>query len=159
MKFIIVSDTHGSTEYLRRVLAMHKDGDGVIFLGDGLSDLESVCEGCGMPLYAVRGNCDIGGYFLCEKVERIGELSLFGKKILYTHGDVCGVKSGDGELISLAHKHGADIVLHGHTHLPRSTYEDGLYIFNPGALSGYKPSFGIMTVDGENVLFSHGTFL
>ena len=39
-KLIVVSDSHGNRDGLRAVLNAHRDADALIFLGDGLNDLE-----------------------------------------------------------------------------------------------------------------------
>ena len=39
-KLLILSDSHGSPEAVRRILTAESDADAVIFLGDGLHDLE-----------------------------------------------------------------------------------------------------------------------
>ena len=41
---------------------------------------------------------------------------------------------------------GADILLFGHTHMPLTLYEDGLYIMNPGSCHGYYASYGIIDI-------------
>lgn len=160
MKFLIVSDTHGAEYKLIRLLTKHKDIEAVFFLGDGISDAEFVSEKNNtVAWFAVRGNCDTVPFFRGAPIEKVGSVTLCGKKIVYTHGDLYGAKCGDGGLISLAKNSGCDIVLYGHTHTPRLSYIDGLYLFNPGALGSYASSYGLLTLDGENVLFSHGTII
>ncbi|RIB35256.1 MAG: hypothetical protein BXU00_01845, partial [Candidatus Nanoclepta minutus] len=39
---------------------------------------------------------------------------------------------------SIARRVNANVVIHGHTHLPRFLYEDGIYIINPGSATGVK---------------------
>ena len=39
-KLLILSDSHGSADAVRRILTAEKDADAVLFLGDGLHDLE-----------------------------------------------------------------------------------------------------------------------
>ena len=41
-RILIMSDTHGMASAYRRVLAREKELDALIFLGDGLRDLEVV---------------------------------------------------------------------------------------------------------------------
>ena len=51
--------------------------------------------------------------------------------------------------------------LFGHTHQKFEKYipteEGGYYLFNPGALGGYKPSFGVMNISDAGILLSHGS--
>jgi len=157
MKILIISDIHGNAYALRNVLRSHRRIDCVILLGDGLDVAEEVLPSFSdVKVFAVRGNCDMRPLFLGEPLKKLDFLTLEGKKIVFTHGDLYGVKYGDGGLFRLAEEHQADIVLYGHTHEPRESYVDGVYYFNPGALSGYNQSYGLLTIDGNNLLFSHG---
>ncbi len=159
MKIVILSDSHGYPARIRRVMEMHRDADLVCFLGDGLSDLAGVETRYGIPVYAVRGNCDGFGLYDATPETRIVERA--GHRLLLTHGHRFGAKGGTGGLIAAARAEGCDIVLFGHTHLPLESYvpEYGMYLFNPGSLGHPRegvPSFGLLMLDGKNVLFSHG---
>ncbi len=163
MELLIVSDSHGHAERLTEALQRQiKRPDAICFLGDGLRDTE-VWESVGIPVYTVRGNCDWSGFYRDEPTERF--LYLEGHKLMLTHGHVYDVKSGYGRLEAYARENGADIVLFGHTHvpvelsLPPKNEERRLYLFNPGSIAcddgdGYP--FGTLTLQGKNVLFSHG---
>lgn len=133
--------------------------DSIFFLGDGLRDADSLRTGRS-HLFSVRGNCD----FVWDPATPTEQLLPFGEhKILMTHGHLLGVKGGLGTLIAHAAALGADVVLFGHTHLPiaRSLTADEtplgrpMYLFNPGSI-GYDGCFGTVTLQGENVLLSHG---
>lgn len=163
--FLILSDVHGDSARLRQVLALHKDALGVIFLGDGLAEVTEATRAAGLPLFAVRGNCDMltATEEPCEleRVIRIGSHS-----VLLLHGHTAGVKGGgDGGLVARAHASGADVVLYGHTHTRDERYlragEGGpLLIFNPGSLGhpmGSGPSFGTLTAgDSGELLLGFG---
>ena len=60
------------------------------------------------------------------------ETDAFGS--IQINPNVLSVKSGTARLESLAHENGCAIALYGHTHVPVQTYEDGLYLCNPGSL-------------------------
>lgn len=164
MKCIVISDSHKSYENIARAVRKNPDADVVFFLGDGIYAVEEYAERFNsMAWIYVLGNCDrptaINGQFV-KKVERI---NLCGRKIVLTHGDLYGAKYGDGGLISLAEEEGADIVLYGHTHVPKEEYisEREIWLFNPGSLergaSDGKATFGLLTLsDSGDVLFSHG---
>ena len=74
----------------------------------------------------------------------------------------CGGSSGLGLQFAKAMANaGADIALFGHTHLVHEEYdpESGIYLFNPGSIGEPregKTSYGILSLAGENVLFSTG---
>lgn len=132
--------------------------DAVFFLGDGISDAEQLAAsslGDGKAWFVVRGNCDHNRPFLGEGVGKVGTVNLGGKRIVFTHGDLYGVKYHTGGLYDLARDTGADVLLFGHTHERYESYKDGLYLFNPGSLSGYRASCGIMTVEDGGILFAY----
>ena len=162
MKCLILSDSHGSPDRVRAVLSMHRDAEVLFFLGDGLSDLDEIQLPPTMAFFAVRGNCDFRTLLPDgTRAEKLGQITLCGRRILYTHGDLYGVKYHDLGLCRLLEEKEGDIVLFGHTHLPVERYihteRGGAYLFNPGALSGSLGSFGILTLTDAGVLFSHGT--
>lgn len=162
MKCLVLSDSHGRVDYIERVLRMHPDAEVVFFLGDGLSDADARASSDKSKMWlAVRGNCDFRGMFKESMANKTDEIILMGKKIVLTHGDLYGVKASDSGLYALRESRGADIILYGHTHIPRSEYVSGdnpFYLFNPGSLGEYPHSFGILTLSENAVLFSHGRF-
>lgn len=162
MKCLIFSDSHGSPERIAAVLRKHPTAEVVFFLGDGLSDLHAVRFPETTAVLGVRGNCDFSATLPSgESAPRTASITLMGHRIVYTHGDLYGVKYHDEGLLRLADECGAEIVLFGHTHTKKERYvpseKGGVYLFNPGALSSYDASYGILMLDGKNVLFSHGT--
>ncbi len=165
MKCLIFSDTHGSDYFVRRALAMHPDASVIFFLGDGLYDVDSHAMADRRRTWlAVKGNGDYSAYLCGSPVDAVEQITLLDYKIVITHGHLYGVKGGDDGLLRLADERGADIVLFGHTHLPRESYisdrEHPVYLFNPGAASGYSASYGILTLSSKNPpLFSHGYFV
>ena len=157
MKCLIFSDSHGAVYKMERALNKHPDAEVVFFLGDGLSDADSLAAFDNRKMWiVVRGNCDFRAFFLGREVSKTEEIILEGKRILATHGDIYDVKWGLEKLKSLARSRKADIVLFGHTHLPHEEYVGGdmpFYLFNPGSLSR---SYGILSLSENTVLFSHG---
>lgn len=169
MTVLILSDTHRSRDRLKKVLELHRDADAIIHLGDGYGDFSELDVG-DVPLYRVRGNCDeecdIFGALPDECVAEIG-----GVRIMMIHGHRHGVKFGPAKAASDAVARGADILLYGHTHIPRQVYlaagervgvhelKKPLWIFNPGSLGSPRegrPSFGVLTVRDGQILLSHG---
>lgn len=166
MKIIVISDTHGRSDRVAEVLSRHSRYDALLFLGDGLRDLDTQSLG---GLSAVRGNCDVfalGDGFPTERT-----LVLDGIKIFMTHGHAYSVKSGTERLAAHAASVGADIAMYGHTHVAREQYypadselcgvktEKPLYVFNPGSLGeprGSEPSFGVIEIRHGQPLLSHG---
>ncbi len=152
---------------MKKALALHPDAEVVFFLGDGLSDIEPLIAAneniCWLP---VRGNCDYTSVVASREIGKTERISLCGKRIVYTHGDLYGVKYGLGGVLKLADDSAADIVLFGHTHIPVETYQNtekgrGVYLFNPGSIGmSYRsePTYGVIMLTESGALFSHGSF-
>ena len=166
MNFLIVSDTHGADHLLRGLLDANREASGVLFLGDGLNEVEELAHLGGYPpIYAVRGNCDTEFSPFLRKREEELILSFLGHRLLLLHGHTASVKFSTAGLRARAAAYGADIVLFGHTHDPEEIYlpkEEGgpLWLFNPGSVGhpyDSPPSFGRLSVsDCGEVLFGFG---
>lgn len=126
MRILVVSDTHGDTYSLRKAVEREGNVSLIIHLGDGERDTAFIH---GVPLLQVKGNCDFYSDLPTTLFTNEG-----GKNILLTHGHAFMVKYGLGALRQEALDKHADIALYGHTHVPVHTYEDGLYLCNPGSL-------------------------
>ncbi len=153
--FLVISDSHGNIDNVMRAVKTAGRVDGIIFLGDGIRDIEYIKSTLEqLNVYAVLGNCD--HFSALSDYKKVESFCFEGKKIVITHGDLYGAKYGDSGLLLLAREHGADIVLYGHTHIARETQIDGVYLCNPGSIGGYSDaSFGVLTLDGNNALFSY----
>ena len=166
MDFLVISDTHGDRAALSALVGTCPGVDAVIFLGDGLAEVEALAaEGGHPPILAVRGNCDSPtSPYGCVREEEM-TVSFCGRRLLLLHGHTASAKSGMGGLVALARRHNADVVLFGHTHTPADVYlpeaEGGpLWLLNPGSL-GHPgdgvPSFGRLVLgDDGQILFSVG---
>lgn len=60
-KLLILSDSHGARDAIKRILNKEQNNvDAVIFLGDGLRDLEQALAFFPhLRVYSVAGNCDL----------------------------------------------------------------------------------------------------
>ena len=145
MKWLIISDTHGYYEELCIILDREKAVKDVIFLGDGLWDIQRAkLDFPDKNFICVKGNCD-----LTDKVPGMDIITLDGYKVLITHGDGFDVKSSKLAIRRAAINMNVDIVLYGHTHRQYYEYMEGLYLFCPGSVkperaTGYIPSYGIL---------------
>ena len=73
---------------------------------------------------------------------------------MLTHGHRYGVKSNTDDVLELAKKNKADIVMFGHTHMPLIDLSGKIWIVNPGSLSlprqnGRIPTYIIMELDDQ----------
>ena len=104
-KLLVLSDSHGGRTAIERVLRKEsKNIDALIFLGDGLRDLELALTLCPkLRAYSVAGNCDYGA------LEPTDGLAAFdGVVIFYTHGHMYGVKYDLDTLADAASARGAE---------------------------------------------------
>lgn len=156
---LVLSDIHGGVRRAIEVAKKHPDIQTVFYLGDGCRHLDAL-----RPLMpnaafvAVRGNCDT---FLDGVDEAEVTLEICGHRIFLCHGHTRGVKYGLGGLLSAAKEKNCDIALYGHTHIAHEEYDSdsGIYMFNPGSVGEARDgryTFGILSLDARNVLFSVG---
>lgn len=129
MRLLVLSDSHGRSNLLIDAVELHPEADAVIFLGDGERDVELLGKlHPEIKLYAVCGNCDFNSSlpsFLLEK---------FGGVIVYAaHGNNEAVKYSLDLLRQKAMTCRASIALYGHTHVPDTKYENGIWFVNPGS--------------------------
>lgn len=166
MRFLIISDSHGDIDAISE--AVRRRGgrdDGILFLGDGIRDAETVSMRERIPLFAVSGNCDIGTSLFGEDYKTELSVTFEGVRILMLHGHLHGV-SGDGlSAADYARFRDADILLFGHTHIksdrgfPSEKDKKALHIFNPGSISRPRDgsaSFGTLEIKNGKAIFGHG---
>ena len=129
LRITVISDSHGQTRILRRILDDRSDSDHIFFLGDKVSDLDGIpAQYPRKTFYTVSGNCDYFSLQPSSDIARVADTPIF-----FTHGHTLGVKHGTENLIRTAKAANCKIALYGHTHIPQTVYEDGLYIVNPGS--------------------------
>lgn len=129
-KVLIISDTHGRTKNLDKILPLVKPLDQLIHLGDVGNDVDYIEVVAECPCYFVAGNND---YFSALPVERL--IMLQGVPIFLTHGHQYYVNARKDFIRSAAVQRGARIALFGHTHVPYVEEEGGVLVANPGSLS------------------------
>ncbi|MBR2571178.1 MAG: metallophosphoesterase [Clostridia bacterium] len=125
----IVSDSHGATSNMERVLLLLRDCDLIVHLGDHSWDARRMQEMSGRPFLFVRGNCDGRDDAPDEIITHCA-----GYRILLCHGHRLQVKFGLFRLSMRAQEAGAQIALFGHTHVPQVERDGGVLLVNPGAL-------------------------
>lgn len=162
MKCLCFSDSHGSPYNIRLALSKHPDAEVIFFLGDGLRDLEYFITDRSRAWLAVQGNCDYSPLLGDYNVKKTDSITLMGKRIVFTHGDLYGVKYGIDGVKKLASDLSADLVFFGHTHEALEKYiptdEGGFYLFNPGSIgAGYGgASYGVINITDKGILLSIG---
>jgi hypothetical protein len=165
MKWLIASDIHGSEYYCRQMLkAYEREGaDRMILLGDLLyhgprNDLPrdynpkkviELLNARKQDILCVRGNCEAEVDQMVLEFPVLADyaiLTLEKRMIFLTHGHIFN----EGNLPPL---HDGDILLHGHTHVPKCIEHEHYTYMNPGSVSIPKENsyHGYMTL--ENGLF------
>lgn len=167
MKWMIASDIHGSALYCSEMLGRYREegADRLLLLGDLLyhgprNDLpegyapKEVIEQLNRAadeLVCVRGNCEAEVDQMVLRFPVMAEYALLpvGKRLIYlTHGHhAC-------ETAPPPLKKG-DILLCGHTHVPKCTPHESFIYLNPGSVSIPKEDScrSYMTFDGERFLW------
>lgn len=151
MRVLVVSDSHGDVEHMRRAAELVKP-ELMLHLGDGWRDAEELSRRLPeLPIEKVPGNCD---FRMNAPMERVLELE--GKRVMLCHGHTLGVKTDLGMLLRAALERGADAVLFGHTHKPFVDIRRGVVMLNPGSIGSYRPTYGTLTFeDGKCTAATH----
>ncbi len=152
MKILVMSDSHGRRDLVKRCIEKHSDVGIVLHLGDtvvDIMDMDRIFPD--KQIVYVRGNCD---YPRKEPLSACVEAE--GTRIFLTHGHAHAVKYGLNVLMSEARKNGAQIALYGHTHVPYNQYHDGLYVMNPGSLAlprdSSRASYGLIEICPQGIM-------
>jgi len=122
MKIFVLADTHNKLP--QAVIDLAHAADEIWHLGDVCEptitrDLEAI----GPPLTVVRGNCDWN-----EDWPLIVNLTREGLNLRLVH------------IPPENPPHDVDVVLHGHTHVPRNEKRRGVLFLNPGCVT--RPNRG-----------------
>ena len=147
MKIMVASDIHGSDFYCRKMLEAfdRESADKLLLLGDIIyhgprNDLpkeyapKSVIERLNAvkdKILAVRGNCDTEVDQMVLKFPILADYCVLyvGKRMIYaTHGH-------NFNCDSLPPLQKGDILLHGHTHVPKCVDTGEFIYMNPGSVS------------------------
>ena len=165
LTFLVCSDIHGRADLLLEAFRRARP-DGVLFLGDGLRDLNVLPNDT--TLRAVRGNCD---WTAREDAPPVRVEQIAGYTVYMTHGHLQGVKLSLDTAIQNAAAAGADVLLHGHTHIPfektypvsaligETTLQKPLLVVCPGSLGqppDGHPSFATLTLADNGILAGFG---
>ena len=55
-------------------------------------------------------------------------------------------------IVCAARERKAQVLLYGHTHNAFTDYEDGLYLMNPGSLSGWQATYGTLDLTEQGIV-------
>lgn len=123
MKMLVVSDSHGDQNILKKILEKEEPDTHMFFhCGDSLAEYSDM-----FPFATVKGNCD-----LFNKFNRHIELDSPIGYIYVIHGEM-GIENLKRLIRQVKCK--PEILLYGHTHMHSYEYYDGCHFFNPGSVS------------------------
>lgn len=145
MKYLIISDIHGSYKRLEDVLHTPYEYDVIILVGDlmyhgprnpilndynpqKVADLLNVVN---KPILAVRGNCDAEVDQMLLNFSMMQDYTVFpanGLNVYLTHGHLLD------PFVDGPAKH-CDLFISGHTHVPIMTLIKDTLIYNPGSIA------------------------
>lgn len=158
LRLAIVADTHSSPHSDALDLLRRERPDRILHGGD-IGELRVLDElGTVAPVIAVRGNID-GAHGPPDTVKV--ELRRFEKPVatlLLMHIAVRGPRLRK-DALELARKHGAQVVVCGHSHVPLIGVTDGVAVFNPGSIGPRRfrlpITFGVLDVSPDGLSFRH----
>ena len=161
MKLFIASDIHGSLYYLKEMLAafQREKADRILLLGDILyhgprndlprdyapKEVIELLNPLSSKLLCVRGNCDTEVDQMVLSFPILADYAVIpvGDRLIYaTHGH----KFGEDNPPPISH---GDILLCGHTHVPKCADHGNFVYLNPGSVSIPKENshHGYMTLE------------
>ena len=167
MKILIASVIHGSAFYCEKLLERYKkeNAERLLLLGDILyhgprNDLPKgyapkevipMLNGMKDEILCVRGNCDTEVDQMVLEFPILADyafLDICKKPIYATHGHIYNEK----KLPPIAH---GDILLNGHTHVPKCVEHESYIYMNPGSVSIPKEDshHGYILLDGDTFLW------
>lgn len=151
MRILVISDSHRKYNIVERIIRAQSEAKHVFFLGDITDDIEDLMyEYTDRQFHIVSGNCDFISFYPYCSIEKIGNVDIF-----YTHGHTYGVKGGIGALLKAAKERNCQIALYGHTHIPHISYEDGIYLVNPGSCGNSRqgaPSYAVIDIEENGIM-------
>ena len=169
MKWMIASDIHGSAYYCRKLLTAfeREKANKLLLLGDVLyhgprndlpleyapKEVIAMLNGIKDRILCVRGNCDTEVDQMVLEFPVLADYAILcvGERAIYaTHGHVYN----ESKLPPLQK---GDILLHGHTHVPKCV-EHGDYLYvNPGSVSIPKENsqHGYLVLEGTTLTWKN----
>lgn len=151
MRVGVVSDSHGEIENLRKAarwLIDEQNVEVIVHLGDNYDDT-SVLENLGVRILKVPGV--FSSYYQDRGIPNRVVETFNDKIVLITHTDCCHENDlpediNPEELVS---KKAIDVVLYGHSHIPRVEQRQSILYINPGHLKtedkkGYPPTVAVV---------------
>ena len=153
MRILVTSDTHDRLSRFWDVfekLEAEEPVDVIVHCGDYYTDANIIKARTGIPVFAVKGNCD--GSFGDDSYMI---LETEAGNFLITHGHMENVGHDLQRLYYKVLESDCIGAFFGHTHRSAYIEMDGIYLMNPGSLSnprdGSGGTFGILQIDNTDI--------
>ena len=163
MKYLVMSDIHGSGYYARKLeeIISKENPDKIILLGDlyyhgprnpltqeyAPKEVAEILNSHKDKILAVRGNCDAEvDQMISEfKMEENLRLEIDSKKFFFTHGHKYNIDFWPSEEF--------DVLVYGHFHTGFIKEKEGKLFVNPGSISLPKDDTknSYLVIDEENI--------
>ena len=138
MKVAVFADTHGTLSYACDAVRESKP-DAIIHLGDHDRDAEAIRRMFpDIPMYSVRGNCDMTPIAPDRAVVTLGPVKAF-----ITHGHLYDVDWSTDRLVYAAQENGCSLAMYGHTHSAEQHTQGGVTVLNPGTAGRARTREGL----------------
>lgn len=144
-KLLLISDSHRDKQALSKIIKNEPNFDRVIFLGDGIEDVEDAFLTSSKPIIFVAGNCDTDYCISSERVINVEDINIF-----ITHGHFYDVKLTFKNVAQAAKSKDCSVAFIGHTHIQTEELVDGVRIINPGSVSFFG-NYAIITIDNDKL--------
>jgi len=151
----LISDTHVPKRAMcipQKVFKTLKDADFIIHAGDlvelsVIDELEQIA-----PVLAVHGNMD--GQDVSSALPELNSLKIFDWKIGVMHDP--NDLQGSNKMVEIAKKNGFNVLVYGHTHASKITWEGKNLFVNPGSPTDpasfiNKPSVGLLKITKQSI--------
>lgn len=146
IKILVISDSHGYLFNLEEILKKEYSANMIIHLGDGADEMLVMTDFTQNKIvYTIKGNCDSSAFGFPEQQT----INVEDKKICACHGHRYNIKYGVEKLYFYGQSNNYDLCLFGHTHSQFSEKENGLYLFNPGAVR--NGDYGIIEIQNGQI--------
>jgi putative phosphoesterase len=138
LRIFVIADTHDRLP--ANILILAEGADEIWHLGDVCAEriLDEIRD-FGPPVTVVRGNCDSNNNW-----PLVVDLARYGLKFRLQH------------IPPERPPEDVDVVLHGHTHVPRNEKRAGVLFLNPGCVTrpnrGAAPSIAWLEISGKEKL-------
>lgn len=175
MKYMFASDIHGSAFYCRKLVDEYRrsGANRLVLLGDLLyhgprndlpkgyapKEVIAMLNDLKQEIYAVRGNCEAEVDQMVLEFPVMADYAVLifaGRTFYVTHGHVYHEEH-------MPPMKAGDILVYGHTHLPKAEAKGPYYVLNPGSVSipkgGNPPSYAILDEEEFRILDFEGNVL